>query len=180
MINLIPISYLNEVCFLSLNEDDKKYQMVLDLAQDMLKNILGGEFYEQLETQYNTDTMSSDNDSFYEDSGLKKYLAWQTYFCYLKFSNVNATPTGIRTFNDENSSIATDIQMYSLEKNILQMLNNYKGSMLTYLKLEREKDSTKFPLYREKCTDEFSFGITSVDKESDVVFKVNKSIIANE
>lgn len=180
MINLIPISYLNEVCFLSLNEDDKKYQMVLDLAQDMLRQLLGAEFYSEIETQYQADTLSTDNDAFYEDSGLKKYLAWQTYFCYLKFSNVNATPTGIRTFNDEDSSIASDVQMWSLEKDVLQMLNTYKGSMLNYLKLERDKDSTKFPLYREKCHDEFSFGITSVDKESDAMFRVNKSIITNE
>lgn len=180
MINLIPISYLNEACFLSLNEDDKKYQMVLDLAQDMLKQLLGVEFYTEIETQYQANALTPDNNSFYENSGIKKYLAWQTYFCYLKFSNVNATPTGIRTFTDENSSIATDIQMYSLEKNVLQMLNTYKGSMLNYLKLEREKDSTKFPLYRERCHEEFSFGITSVNKESDAMFKVNKSIITNE
>lgn len=152
----------------------------MDLAQDMLKQLLGGEFYAELETQYQAETFSPDNDGFYENSGLKKYLAWQTYFCYLKFANVNATPTGIRTFNDEDSSIATDIQMYSLEKNVLQMLNTYKGSMLNYLKLERDKDSTKFPLYREKCHDEFSFGITSVNNCSDIMFKVNKSIIANE
>jgi len=180
MTNLIPLSYLNEVCFLSLNEDDKKYQMALDQAQDTLVEVIGIEWYQELLTQYDADTLSADNDAFYEDSGLKKYLAWQAYFNYLKFANVNATPTGIRTFNDDNSALATDIQMYSLEKNVLSNVNRYKGMMVNYLALAQSKDSTKYPLYRERCRDEYSFGITPIDKESNAMLRINKSMLRNE
>lgn len=179
MINLIPLSYLNEACFLSLNVDDKKYQMVLKVAQDTLKEIIGEEFYEQIESQYDSNTLSADNDALYEGH-IKDYLAWQTYFYYLKFANVDSTPTGLREFNDDNSSIVSDVKMYSLEKNVMEFVNRYKGMMVTFIKLEKEKDSDKYPLFNCKCDYGFNFGITSIDKTSDAMFKVNKSIITNE
>lgn len=180
MTNLIPLQYLNEVCFLSLNEDDKKYQMVLELAQDQLKTIIGKPFFEELAVQYSNKTLSTDNDLFYEQSEVKKYLAWQTYFYYLKFANVNNTPTGLREFNDENSSVLTDVKMYAAEKNILQILNKYKGDFLTFLSCAKSADNSKYPLYVEKCREDFSFGITSINKHSDEMFKVNKTILTNE
>jgi len=68
MINLIPLAYLNEVCFLSLNEDDKKYQIHLEEAQEDLSDLLGAEFYEEIETQYDAGTLTTDNDALYEDT----------------------------------------------------------------------------------------------------------------
>lgn len=181
MINLIPLSYLNEACFLSLNVDEKKYNMVLKLAQQDLKNVLGPEFYTEIETQYdaNPQTLTSDNIALY-DNYIKDYLAWQTYFKYLKFANTDATPTGIREFNEENSSIASDIKMYSLEKNVLQTANDYKYSLINFLKESQANDAMKYPLWEDKCKDEMSFSITSVDKKSDALIRVNKSIITNE
>jgi hypothetical protein len=181
MTNLIPLSYLNEVCYLSLNEDDKKYQASLKIAQEtFLRKELGRSFYTELVTQYAAQTFTADNDAFYEDSGLKDYLAWQTCFNYLKFANFNFTPTGLREFIDDNSTIISDVKTFSVEKNIQQILNLYKGEMLTYLKEAQLNDSTKYPLYDQKCTNEFSFGITSINAQSDAMFKVNKTIIRNE
>src|SRR4030043_88517 len=113
MKNLIPISYLNDSCFLSLNTDDKKYAMCLKMSQGDLSDILGGTFYDEIEGQFPT-TLSADNLALYEGY-IKDFLAWKTYFNYLKFANVDATPTGIRAFSDDNSTLASDIQMASLE-----------------------------------------------------------------
>lgn len=179
MTNLIPISYLNEACFLSLNTDEKKYNMVLKLAQQDLRDILGPEFYTQIETQYAAETLSSDNATLYDDY-IKDYLAWQTYFKFLKFANVDHTPTGIREFTDENSTVASDIKMYSLEKNVLNEANNYKYRMINFLKESQSNDSTKYPLWEDDCKDYMSFAITAVDKESDALIRVSKSIITNE
>jgi hypothetical protein len=179
MINLIPLSYLNEACFLSLNVDSKKYQMLLKVSQDTLKEIIGGEFYEEIESEYDSSTLSTDNDNLYEGY-IKDYLAWQTYYYYLKFANVDSTPTGIREFNDENSSIVSDVKMYALQKNVMEMVNRYKYSMINYLKLEQEKDSTKYPLFNSKCDYGFNFAITAVDKKSDILFKINNTTINNE
>lgn len=179
MINLIPLSYLNEACFLSLNVDEKKYNMVLKLAQQDLRDELGPEFYTEIETEFNAETLTTDNATLYDDY-IKDYLAWLTYFKFLKFANVDVTPTGVREFNDENSSVASDIKMYSLEKNVLNEANNYKYRMVNYLKEAQSNDSTKYPLWTNDCKEYMSFAITSVDKNSDALIRVNKSIITNE
>jgi len=179
MINLIPLAYLNEACFLSLNEDDKKYQFNLEEAQDDLSELIGQEFYEEIESQYDADTLTTDNEALYEGY-IKKYLAWQTNFYYQGFANQNHTPTGNREFTDENSSIVSDIKQYGLEKNIRRKAVKYKNKIINFLNLEQEKDSTKYPKYEKKCKTDFGFAITSVDKKSDNLLKVNKSIVSNE
>lgn len=179
MIDLIPIAYLNEECFLSLNTDDKKYAPNLEEAQEDLRDILKPEFYSQIETQYNTDTLTSDNDALYEGY-IKKYLAWQTYFYYLGFSNIEATPTGIREFSDANSSVVTDIKMYSLEKNVRRRAIKYKYAIINFLKESQTNDSSKYPLWTAPCEEQMSFAITSVSKHDDALIRVNKSIITNE
>ena len=181
MIDLIPISYLNEACFLSLNTDDKKYRMCLKIAQEDLSDTLGKTYFNQLETQYssNPTTLDTNNDFLYENF-IKDYLAWQTYFNYLKFANVDSTPTGIREFNDENSSVISDVKMYSLEKNVLARANTYKYRMLNYIKLKQTESANNFPLYKDCRKPEMSFGITSVEKKNSVLISVNKSIHTNE
>lgn len=179
MIELIPFSYLNDVCFLSLNTDDKKYRMCLKMSQDNLKDILGRSFYAEIETQYNTSTLTADNTTLYNDY-LKDYLAWQTYFNYLKFANVEATPTGIRQFNDENSTVADDIKMFSLEKNVRAEADKNKFKIINFLKESRLNNSSIYPLWVDQCKKEMSFAITSVDGCSDAIIRVNKSITTQE
>jgi len=175
---LLELSYLNEVCFLSLNTDDKKYNIGLKLAQMDLRDLLGGEFYDEIVTQ-EEEGFSTDNDTLYT-LYIKDYLAWQTYFHYLKFSQADATPTGIRQFNDENSSVLDDVKLWSFEKNVLNVATKYKDAMINYLKLEQAKDTTKFPKWENSCKTVYSFAISAVDKSSDSVLKVNKAIITNE
>lgn len=181
MTNLIPIAYIHEVCMLSQNIDPKKIQITYEMAQDEFKAVIGGEFYDQLITQVSTTptTFSADNQALY-DPYIKKYLAWQTYFYFLKFANSDSTPTGVRKFNDENSSLLSDIEMYSKEKNVLEILNKYKGDMITFLKLEQSKDTTKYPLYESSCVEVMSFSITAIDKNSDTLIRVNRSLSTNE
>lgn len=179
MIALIPLAYLNEACFLSVNTDEKKYKMNLKLAQDNLREVLGGEFYEQIETQYDGATFSTANNTLYENY-IKDFLAWETYWNYLKFSQSDATPTGLRQFKDENSDILSDMKLAALEKNVQQQANTYKNKLINYLKNEQDKDSTAFPLWDEPCRSEFSFGITAVNGKSDASFRVDRTVIANE
>ena len=181
MTNLIPLSYLNEACFLSLNVDEKKYLMVLKIAQEDLQDILGGAFFDEIEAQYETDplTLSAANLTLYNDY-IKDFLAWQTYYHYLKFSNSDSTPTGERKFKDDNSDLLSDIEMYSKEKNILSQVNRYKHRIINFLNLEQSKVSTAYPLWIGSCTEQMSFSITAIDKNSDTMIRVNKSIFTNE
>lgn len=175
---LIPIEYLNEACFLSLNEDDKKYKMCIENAEDDLSDLLGSEFFDEIVTQYPA-TLSTDNAALYEGY-LKKYLAWNTYHIYMGFSQLNATPTGFREFSDENSSLASDIKLYSHEKNVRAQMVKYRDKVLNFLSLEQSKDSTKYPLYKQLCKEELSFAITAIDKKSNNLLRINKTLTSNE
>jgi len=176
MIDLIPMSYLNEACFLSLNTDDKKYRMCLKMAQDDLKLYLGTDFYNQIETQYTSNTLSVANNRLYET--IKDALAWRTYYNYLKFANVDATPTGIRVFDDENSSIADNIQMYSLEKNVKNRAEQYLTVMTNVLKAA----PADYPLWKSCSGPKLMFSITSVsvDRRTKDIINIHKAIDTNE
>jgi hypothetical protein len=180
-IQLIPVSFLKEECFLSDNVDERKYSSHLDDAQEDLRDLLGIEFYDQILSQYSTDpnTLSADNLTLYTNY-IKKYLAWQTYFYFLGFSNSDSTPTGEREFNDDNSSVLSDIKMYSKEKNIKSKATRWRDRMINFLRESQRNDSSKYPLWEDECKEYMSFAITSIDKNSDALIRVNKSIITNE
>lgn len=184
---LIPLSYINEACSLSTNIDEKKIKTPLKRAQMNLMAILGSEFYEEIETQYapSGDTFSAANAALYEDY-IKDFLAWQAYFYSLGFSQLESTPTGERSFKDENSDLATDIQLFSKEKNIQQTANDFKSAMINYLRLNQYNfakgvaTAYEYAKWEDKCSTEFSFGISSIGRENDDIFAVNKAVTVNE
>lgn len=180
---LIPLSYLNEACFLSLNIDEKKFKMVLKIAQEDLRDILGGEFYEQIETQYlpANDTFSTANAILYEDY-LKDYLAWATYHRFLGFSQSDSTPTGERAFKDDSSDLLTELSMAGKEKNVKAMVSRYKDKIINYLRLQRTINSTSFPLWVDDMKEEFGFGISCIERDTvkDGLISITKATRGNE
>lgn len=180
---LIPLSYLTEACYMSPNIDEREFKMNLVLAQDDLKDILGGEFYEEIEAQYdpNNDTFTTDNATLYEDY-IKDYLAWRTYYTSLGMSQSKSTPTGEREFSEESSTILQDVKLFSKEKNVLERSEKYKNRMINFLKLEQQKDSTKYPLWQGVCNDGFSWGISCITRNTyqDNINNINRAVITNE
>lgn len=180
---LIPLSYLTEACFMSSNINEKEFKMNLKLAQEDLMDILGPEFYEEIEDQYdpNNDTLTADNATLYEDY-LKDYLAWRTYYISLGMSQSKSTPTGERQFSEESSTILEDVKFFSKEKNVLERSNKYKNKIINFLRLEQSKDSTKYPLWEDQCLDQFGWAISSITRDShqDAVISINKALTSNE
>jgi len=163
------------------NINEKKQKANLEEAQSDLRELLGPEFYEQIDTQYTNETFSTANEALYEGY-IKQFLAWQSAFYSLGFSQADSTPSGVREFADENSTILEDLKLHSFEKNVKRRANRYRFDLLNYLDLEQSKDSTAFPMYVKKCKEELSFAITSVSRGQnvDAVISVNKAIITNE
>jgi hypothetical protein len=178
---MISIAYITETCCLSENIEQKKLKVPLDMAMDNLRHILGIDFYNELLSQYNTNPSSftAANQALY-DPYVKKYLAWQTYLYHLIFANQASTPTGIRSFNDDNSSILEDISMHALEKNIQQRMNFYKFDMMNFLSTAKSNDSNAYPLYSSCNKQEFSFAVTSIGGCNDTQFRIMKAINTNE
>lgn len=180
---LIPLSYLTEACFMSSNINEKEFKMNLKLAQEDLRDILGPEFYSEIETQYSptSDTLTPDNANLYEDY-LKDYLAWRTYYISLGMSQSKSTPTGERQFNEESSTILEDVKFFSKEKTVLERSSQYKNRIINFLRLEKSKDSTKYPKWKDQCVDQFGWAISSITRDShaDAVISINKASISNE
>lgn len=176
---LIPLAYINEACAVSENTDEKKLKADLEEAQSDLREILGPEFYEQIDDQYTNETLTSANDALYEGY-IKQFLAWQAYFYHLGFSQAGHTPSGLREFKDENSEILADVKLYSYEKNVRKRALRYKYDLINYLRLEQSKDSTAFPMWEDNCKQEFSFAITSISKENNATISINRVIKDNE
>lgn len=183
MKQLIPLAYLNEACSVSLNVLDTKLKADLDEAQSDLRDVLGAEFYAEIESQYDigNNTLSAANAALY-DPYIKQFLAWQAYFYSLGFSQSASTPTGEREFSDANSTILADVKLYSKEKNVRRRASRYKYDLINYLRIERSKDSTAFPLWSDSCRDEISFAISSIERDamSDNIFSINKATNRNE
>lgn len=179
MTPLIPLIYLNEATFLSEEVDEKKYHLALKLAQLDLRDVLGGEFYEEIENQYPS-SLSSDNDTLYEDY-IKDYLAWRTYFHHLKFSQSDSTQTGERQFKDENSDILGDVKLYAKEREVEQTALKYKNMMVNFLRLSRSQDSTKYTKWLDNCKTTLGWAISGVTRgNTDFILSANRTQIANE
>lgn len=158
--------------------------MCLKLAQDQLKEILGREFFDDIEADYAANplslaNLSADNQALYNPY-LKDYLAWQTYFYYLGFSQSSSTATGERKFIDDTSEGLSGVEIWAKEKNVLQFVNIYRDKITNFLREAIDNSSTKYPLWIDQCKEQYSFGITSVDKKSDALIRVNKSLTTNE
>lgn len=181
MTYLIPLAYINEACNASINTEEKKLKADLEEAQTDLKDVLGTEFYDQIVTQYEDETFTSANDTLYENY-IKQFLAWQSFYYHLGFSQGDHTPTGIREFKDDNSEILSDVKLYAFEKNVKRRATRYKYDLINYLKERQANDSTAFPLWDEPCNEEFSFGITAVSRgdNSDQIISINKVTTNNE
>lgn len=181
MKQLIPMAYLKEKCMLSDKVDERKYVSALEDAQLSLKETIGPEFYEEIETQYdpNTDTFTTDNATLYEDY-IKAFLAWETYSQYLPLAQMDSTGTGLRVHNDTNSALTNDLQFFSVTKTVREKAQKFKTSMVTYLKLEQEKDSTKYPLFRGCVQNTYSFGFSSISGSGGESVSIHKAIITNE
>lgn len=178
---LIPLSYLTEACFLSENVTDKKYEMCIEMAEEDLEGILGSQLYQEIKLQYNNNTMSPDNDKLYEYA-IKKYIAWRTYYHYLKFAQTDSTATGIRQFSEDNSSLIEDVKLYSLEKNVKARAGQFADRITTYIRTAKKNNTAAFPLFSECGRSNTSFSITSIAGHGKVhqVISINKSISSNE
>lgn len=180
MSKLITYQYLREECDISQNVDNKKLDNPIKRAQDMVKFVLGKAFYEEIETEFLASTLSTDNDALF-DPYIKKFLAWQAYEFYIERANVYESRTGLRQFEEENSSIASDVTMGNIIKMAKQWTQFYKGEMLTFITQQRQLDSTKYDKYRD-CGNRSGSGfhITSITARDKSSRRINTKIESNE
>lgn len=158
---LITYAYLKEEVDIPQNIDDQDLEHKIYRSQEMLRMLMGDEFYKDFLSNYKANTFSSQYASLYEH--VKKFVAWMAYEFFIVKANFNVTRGGVRVHTEENSVVATDVQMGMLIKDAKQQGQYYKNLLVDYL----NDNESLFSLYNNNCKANLSgnsFHISAVKK----------------
>lgn len=180
MAKLISYAYLRTECDISQTIEDKNLDNPIKRAQDSLKFLIGKAFYDQLVSQNDSGTLTTDNQAFF-DPYVKQYLAWLAYQYWLIRANQYATKTGIRQFREDNSDVATDKAMGEMIRDAKEASSKYEGAMISFLKAEQTEDSDKYPLYTNKYSTASGGGfyVTAITKQSTTRQDIDNELLTN-
>lgn len=146
---LIDYAYLKEECDIPQNIPDADLEKKIYRGQEMLRMIMGDEFYRAFLTAYRatpSTAFSTAYQSLY-DPYIKQFVAWQAYEFYSKQANFKPTRSGFRVHSEENSVVASDAQMGGIIKDANQTAQYYKQLMYDFL----NGHSADYPLYSQNC-----------------------------
>lgn len=144
---LITYAYFKEECDLPQNLPDEDLEKKIYRSQEMLRMIMGDEFYRDFLSNYRANTLSTAYNSLY-DPYIKQFVAWQAYEFYTKQANFKPTRSGFRVHSEENSVAASDAQMGGIIKDANQTAQYYKQLMYDFL----NGHSSDYTLYSRNCS----------------------------
>jgi len=157
---LITYAYLKEECDIPNNIPDEELEGKIYQAQETLRMLMSDRFYQDFKTAYVNKTMSPVYNSLYNPY-IKQYVAWQANEFWIIKANFKPTRGGFRVHTEENSVIATDIQMATIIKDAKQKSQYYKELFIQFM----DNHITDYPLHN-RCNDSKlsgnSFRITAV------------------
>lgn len=143
---LITYAYLKEECDLPQNIPDEDFEKKIYRAQEMLRMLMGDEFYRDFLTNYRASNLSAAYTLLY-DPYMKQFIAWQAYEFWTKQANFTPTRSGFRVHSEENSVAASDAQMGGIIKDANQSAQYYKVLMVDFL----NGHSSDYSLYTLSC-----------------------------
>lgn len=142
---LITYAYLKEECDIPQNLPDSELEHKVYRAQEMLRMIMGDAFYQDYLSQYKA-SFSPAYQSL-QDPYVKQFVAWQAHQFWVVKANFKPTRSGFRVHSEENSAVATDVQMATIHKDANQQAQYYKELLISFL----NKNSADYPLYDIGC-----------------------------
>lgn len=143
---LITYAYLKNECDIPQNIPDEEFDHKIYRAQEMLRMLMGDEFYRDFLTNYKASSLSPVYTSLF-DPYVKQFVAWQTNEFWVKQANFKPTRSGFRVHSEENSVVASDIQMGGIIKDANQSAQYYKQLMYDFL----NGHYSDYPLYSQNC-----------------------------
>lgn len=158
---LIDYAYLKEEVDIPQNIENQDLEHKIYRAQEMLRMLMGDEFYQDFLTNYKASTLSDVYNTLYPY--IQKFVAWQAFEFYVVKANFNPTRSGFRVHSEENSVAASDAQMAMLIKDAKQQAQYYKTLMVDYL----NGHYADYSLYNHSCGNKLTgntFHISAVKK----------------
>lgn len=145
LIKLINYAYVKDQCDLPENLEDKEFNRYVYRAQEVLRMVMGDDFYQDYKTNFEAGTLSAVYTSLQDY--IDQYLAWQVHEYWVPFANLKKTRAGFRVHTEANSQAATDVQMAGVIKDAKYQSQYYKELLIGFLK----NHSEDYPLYENCC-----------------------------
>lgn len=144
----ITYAYLKEECDIPQNLPDEELEHKIYRAQETLRMLMGDAFYQDYLTNYKANTLSSAY--LLIQPYINQYIAWQAHEFWVPKANFKVTRGGFRVHTEENSVVASDIQMATLIKDAKYQSQYYKNLFVDYL----NNHYAEYPLYEYSCRDD--------------------------
>lgn len=159
---LITYAYLREQVDISQNIPDEELEHPIFRGQEMVRMLMGDEFYQDFLTNYRNNTLSTAYLALYPY--IKQFVAWQSYQFWSVKANFKPTRSGFRVHTEANSQPASDAQLAIIIKDAKLQAEYYKTLMVDFLK----GHASDYPLYYDSCGTNLSgnsFHISAVKKK---------------
>jgi hypothetical protein len=121
-------------------------KMIEKAQVQYLKPCLGEALYTEIETQYDTDTLTPANEIL-RDFHIKPFLAWRSYADSIIYLYARTEAKGIRVNTDDTSEPLTIGALTKMQQETANTADFYKITMLDYL--NDNKDD--YPAYEFHC-----------------------------
>ena len=149
MDTLIDIGVLKECTPTSYNLDGHWITGMIEYSEwEHIRLCLGIPFYNELVLQVNTQTLTIDNQTFY-DSFLKSCVAWFVLYESAFFIHTRAENKGVTQNTDDKSVEASGNTVGAYKKTALKHAESRREQMLKYL----NDNKTLYPLFDTADTD---------------------------
>jgi hypothetical protein len=136
--NELPIS--NQLDFSWIGKIIEKAQL------QYLKPCIGEELYLEIETQYDTDTLTPANATL-RDFFIKPFLAWRSFADSIIYLHGRTEAKGIRVNTDDTSEPLSTSALSKMQQETANTADFYKLTLLNYL--NDNKDD--YPAYKLHC-----------------------------
>lgn len=122
---------------------------ILPAQRHYLKPFLGSDYYDEILTQVENTSLTSDNSTLLND-WIKPMLAY--YIVYDAFPSIraNVTSRGIMINESETSVAASSSDFAMLRQNYLSMAERWKKDCEDYINDVKDSDSSKYPDFKPK------------------------------
>lgn len=143
---LITFAYLRGEIDVPQNIPDAEFDHKIYRAQEMLRMLMGDEFYRDFLAAYKAGPLSMVYQVLY-DPYIKQFIAWQTNEFWVVTANYKPTRAGFRVHTEANSEAVSDASMAIIIKDIRQQSQYYKTLFVDYM----NGHAADYPLYNRNC-----------------------------
>ena len=141
-------------------EQEQLNPHILDAQMRMLKGTICPSLYEEIYSEFLSDTLTSDNQNLF-DEYITPFLVFASYGNYLTSAGKRSTNTGIVKVVGTNTEQVTREELKDLIADNDGKINSYQNALSSFL----QSNTDIYPLFLDCCkTQKAGFNITSISK----------------